>query len=124
MKALVKYQKGEGNMEIRDIPEPTVAKDQIKIEVRAAGICGSDLHIYHDDIAIPLNPPVVTGHEFSGVIAALGEGVTGWNVGDRVVSETAYSFCGTCNHCINGFYNLCNQRRTLGYWYNGYSTVL
>jgi len=122
MKALVKYQKGEGNMEIRDVPEPFAGKEQIKIEVKAAGICGSDLHIYHDDIAIPINPPVVTGHEFSGVIAEVGEGVTGWNVGDRVVSETAYEFCGKCEHCINGFYNLCNHRKTLGYWFNGIFT--
>jgi len=119
MKALVKYAKGDGNMEIRDVPEPVAGKEQIKIEVKAAGICGSDLHIYHDDIVIPLNPPVVTGHEFSGVIAEVGEGVTGWNVEDRVVSETAYEFCGTCEYCINGFYNLCNRRKTLGYWYNG-----
>lgn len=122
MKALVKYQKGEGNMEIRDLPEPAAGPGQIKIEVKAAGICGSDLHIYHDDIAIPINPPVVTGHEFSGVIAELGEGVTGWQVGDRVVSETAYSYCGTCEPCMTGFYNLCNHRKTLGYWFNGVFT--
>ena len=119
MKALVKYAKGEGNMEIRDVPEPVAGKDQITIEVKATGICGSDLHIYHDDIVIPLRPPVVTGHEFSGVIADVGEGVSGWKVGDRVVSETAYEFCGTCEYCITGFYNRCNQRKTLGYWYNG-----
>jgi L-iditol 2-dehydrogenase len=119
MKALVKYQKGDGNMEIRDVPEPVAGKDQVKIEVKATGICGSDLHIYHDDIAIPLRPPVITGHEFAGVIAAVGEGVNDWQVGDRVVSETAYAFCGRCEYCINGFYNLCNERRTLGYWYNG-----
>ena len=49
MKALVKYQKGKGNMEIRDISEPNPGPHQVKIEVQAAGICGSDLHIYHDD---------------------------------------------------------------------------
>ncbi|MDK2799254.1 MAG: L-iditol 2-dehydrogenase [Clostridiales bacterium] len=119
MKALVKYAKGNGNMEIRDVPEPKPGPGQVKIEVKAAGICGSDLHIYHDDIAIPLNPPVVTGHEFCGVVAEVGEGVTDWKPGDRVTSETAYSFCGTCPYCITGYYNLCNNRRTLGYWYNG-----
>ncbi len=119
MKALVKYQKGVGNMEIRDVPEPTAGKAQVKIEVKATGICGSDLHIYHDDIAIPVNPPVITGHEFSGVISEVGEGVTDWKTGDRVVSETAYEFCGKCEPCINGFYNLCNHRKVLGYWFNG-----
>ena len=63
LKGLVKYAKGDGNMEIREIAEPTAGPGQIKIEIKAAGICGSDLHIYHDDIAgIPINPPVVTGH--------------------------------------------------------------
>ncbi len=119
MKALVKYQKGEGNMAIRDVPEPVAGKVQVKIDIKATGICGSDLHIYHDDIAIPLNPPVVTGHEFSGIITEVGEGATEWKVGDRVVSETAYEVCGKCEPCMTGFYNLCNDRKVLGYWYNG-----
>lgn len=122
MKALVKYDAAPGNMEIRDVPEPSAGPGQIKIQVKVAGICGSDLHIYHSDIAIPVNPPVTTGHEFSGVIAEVGEGVEGFRVGDRVVSETAYSFCGTCDFCTEGYYNLCSERKTLGYWYNGIFT--
>ncbi len=123
MKALVKYAKGPGNMEVRDVPEPSPGPGQIKIEVRAAGICGSDLHIFHDDIdGIPINPPVVTGHEFAGVVTAVGENVQRWKVNDRVTSETAFSFCGDCLHCRTGFYNLCSNRRTLGYWYNGVFT--
>lgn len=107
-------------MEVREMPEPNPAPGQIKVEIHAAGICGSDLHIYHDDIdGIPINPPVITGHEFAGVVTAVGENVTRWKIGDRVSSETAYSFCGDCLHCRTGFYNLCNNRRTLGYWYNG-----
>lgn len=119
MKALVKYSTGPGNMEIREIPEPKPGPGEVKIEVKAAGICGSDIHIYHDSIAIPLNPPVVTGHEFSGVVNAVGEGVTSCKIGDRVTSETAISYCGQCSYCKTGHYNLCNMRRTLGYWYNG-----
>jgi L-iditol 2-dehydrogenase len=120
MKGLVKYAKGPGNMEIRDVAEPTAGPGQVKIEIKAAGICGSDLHIFHDDIAgIPINPPVITGHEFTGVIVEVGEGVTQWKVGERITSETAFSFCGDCMHCRTGRYNLCNYRRTLGYWYNG-----
>ncbi|MDR1519217.1 MAG: zinc-binding dehydrogenase [Planctomycetota bacterium] len=119
MKALVKYAAGPGNMEIREVPEPEAGPGQAKIEVREAGICGSDLHIYHSDIAIPVRPPVTVGHEFSGVIAAVGEGVEGWKPGDRVVSETAYHYCGICDYCREGFYNLCVERRTLGYWFNG-----
>lgn len=123
MKALVKYARGEGNMEVRDIPEPTPGPGQVKIAVQNAGICGSDLHIYHGDIAIPLNCPVVTGHEFCGIIAEVGEGVSNWKPGDRVTSETAFSFCGKCVYCRSGFYNLCAERKTLGYWYNGAFTA-
>ena len=119
MRALVKYQEGDGFMELRDVPEPVPSEGQVKIEIKYTGICGSDLHIYHNDIAIPIRPPVITGHEFSGVIAGLGPGVSGWKVGDRVVSETAFSYCGVCPHCREGYYNLCDQRRTLGYWYDG-----
>lgn len=122
MKALVKYDSAPGNMEIRDIPEPKAGAGEIKIAVKIAGICGSDLHIYHSDIAIPVRPPVVTGHEFSGIITEVGEGVKGFSVGDRVVSETAYHFCGECDFCKEGYYNLCVERRTLGYWYNGIFT--
>ena len=122
MKALVKYAAGPGNMEIRDVPEPSAGPGQIKIQILHAGICGSDLHIYHSDIAIPVRPPVTTGHEFSGIIAEIGEGVEGFAVGERVVSETAYEYCGSCDYCSEGYYNLCNNRRTLGYWYNGIFT--
>ena len=119
MKALVKYSKGSGNMEIREVLAPKPGPGEVKIEVKAAGICGSDIHIYHDSIAIPLNPPVITGHEFSGVVNAIGEGVTSCKVGDRVTSETAIEYCGQCFNCKAGFYNLCNGRKTLGYWFDG-----
>ena len=122
MRALVKYAPEPGNMEIREVEEPKPGPGQVKIKVIAAGICGSDLHIYDSDIAIPVRPPVVTGHEFSGVVAEVGEGVTDWKVGDRVVSETAFSYCGKCEACREGYYNLCKDRKTLGYWYNGIFT--
>ena len=122
MKAIVKYAAEPGHMEIREVPEPTAGPGQIKIKVVAAGICGSDLHIYNSDIAIPVRPPVTVGHEFSGVITEIGEGVEGFEVGQRVVSETAYSYCGKCEACREGWYNLCPERKTLGYWYNGIFT--
>ena len=109
-------------MEIRDIPVPSPGPGEVRIRIAEAGICGSDLHIYHSDIAIPVKPPVVVGHEFSGVVDAVGEGVTLCAPGDRVVSETAYEYCGVCELCRSGFYNLCAGRRTLGYWYDGVFT--
>jgi len=119
MKALVKYKKGPGNMEVREVAEPHPGTRQVKIEVKATGICGSDLHIYHDDILIAVNPPVITGHEFSGEVAEPGEGVVGWKIGDRVVSELGFEVCGNCYNCLAGFPNLCDRRKSIGYWYNG-----
>ncbi|MCX5909910.1 MAG: alcohol dehydrogenase catalytic domain-containing protein, partial [Deltaproteobacteria bacterium] len=118
MKGLVKYARGEGNVEIREVAEPFPGPGQVKIEVKAAGICGSDVHILKDDIAIPIRPPVVIGHEFSGVIAALGEGVSGWNIGERVSSETAFHVCGHCEYCRTGNPHVCKERRPIGFYYN------
>ncbi|WP_020610969.1 zinc-dependent alcohol dehydrogenase [Sediminispirochaeta bajacaliforniensis] len=119
MKGLVKYAAEPGNMEVREVAEPVVKPDFVKIEVMSSGICGSDLHILHSDIAIPVRPPVITGHEFSGVVVEVGDGVSNCKVGDRISSETAYGYCGTCENCKNGRYNLCDHRLTLGYWFNG-----
>jgi len=119
MKALVKHAKGPGNMEIREVAEPQPGKGQVKIQIKATGICGSDLHIYHDDVVIAVNPPVVVGHEFSGVVVDVGEGVVEWTAGDRVVSELGFEVCGKCYNCLEGFPNLCDSRRSMGYWYDG-----
>lgn len=119
MRGVVKYNRGEGNMELQELKEPRPGPNEVKIEVKAAGICGSDIHIYHDDIKIPIKPPVVVGHEFSGIIAELGENVKHLKVGERVTSETAASICGICPYCRTGHYNLCSSRLGIGYWVNG-----
>jgi len=119
MKAIVKYAHGHGNVELRDMPEPSPGLDEVKIEVKAAGICGSDLHIYRGDIKLPLRPPVIMGHEFSGVIVDLGSRVTDWRIGDRVTSETSAQVCGRCIPCRTGEYNVCAEKRLIGYWFNG-----
>ena len=119
MKGLVKYEAGSGFMEVREVPEPIIKENFVKIQVKATGICGSDIHIHHSDIAIPVNPPVITGHEFSGIVTEVGEGVTACKVGDRVTSETAFDYCGKCHNCRAGRYNLCDSRLTLGYWFDG-----
>ena len=67
MKAVVKYAKGKGLIEMREVPEPTIGPDDVLIEVKAVAVCGSDLHIFHD--SHPYWPPVTLGHEFSGVLA-------------------------------------------------------
>ncbi len=119
MQALVKYAPGNGNVEVRDVPAPEPGPGQVRIRVEAAGICGSDLHIYHGDIKFQVRPPVVMGHEFAGLVDKLGPGVTGLEVGAAVTSETPASVCGTCEPCRHGQYNLCAQKLIIGYYYDG-----
>jgi L-iditol 2-dehydrogenase len=82
------------------------------LEVTAAGICGTDLHIADDEY--PSVPPVTMGHEVSGVVAALGDGVDPAWAGARVVTETYFSTCGRCAYCRAGRINLCLERRSIG----------
>ena len=117
MKALVKVAKGAGNVELRDVPEPEPGPGEVLVEVKAAGVCGTDLHILHDEY--PYRPPVTLGHEFCGVVAAVGPGVTGWRPGERVTSESAGKVCGRCRYCMSGDYHLCADRQGLGSGRNG-----
>lgn len=112
MKALVKTELGFGNLEIQDKPEPKPGKDQIKIKVMYAGVCGSDIHTYEGHYKVAT--PVTLGHEFSGEVVEVGEGVTEFKPGDRVTSETTFYICGECEYCESRDYNLCNHRKGLG----------
>ncbi|MBF0707435.1 zinc-binding dehydrogenase [Alkalihalobacillus hwajinpoensis] len=112
MKALVKTAPGFGNLDIQEKEEPAVAKDLVKIEVKYAGICGSDIHTYEGHYKVRF--PVTLGHEFSGEVIEVGPNVTEFNVGDRVTSETTFYICGECEYCKSGDYNLCNYRKGLG----------
>jgi L-iditol 2-dehydrogenase len=117
MKAVVKTARGVGNIELLDIDEPAVPPGHVKIAVRAAGICGTDLHIFYDEFRSW--PPVVLGHEVAGRVAEVGEGVEGVRLGERVTTETYFSTCGVCRFCRDGRINLCPQRRSIGSAVNG-----
>ena len=112
MKALVKTAKGIGHLEVLDVPEPIPKPDQVKIEVRAGGICGTDLHI-HDDEYVNC-PPMVLGHEMSGVVVEVGDEVTRFEAGDRVTSEAPKFTCGHCRFCQTGLIGLCMNREAMG----------
>ncbi len=120
MKGVVKYARGNGFVELQDVENRPPAPTQMKIEVRASGVCGSDVHIYHDSINYPIRTPVVMGHEFSGVVvekgAQVGDEV---ELGDRVTAEPSIHLCGKCIYCRSEHYNLCPERKVLGYWYDG-----
>ena len=117
MKGLVKYGKGKGLVEMREVPEPKIKDDEVLVEVKAASVCGSDLHIFHD--SHPYWPPVTLGHEFAGVIAEVGSEVKGWKIGDSIVSETRTGACGTCYPCQSGYPQVCEQKRAFGIGING-----
>jgi L-iditol 2-dehydrogenase len=117
MKAVVKTQRGEGHVDYIDFPEPEPWPGSVKIQVKATGICGTDLHIFRDEF--PYFPPVVLGHEFSGQIVALGQGVKNFQVGENVVSELPVAPCGNCRFCKTGYQNLCSNRKGLGWSANG-----
>lgn len=116
MKAALWYKAGD--IRIEDIPEPSPCAGDVKIKVKWCGICGSDLHEFTmGPIFIPVeNPhpitqevaPVIMGHEFSGEITEVGEGVTNLAVGDRVTVEPLI-VCGECPACKAGHYNLCDK---------------
>ena len=112
MKALLKKKLGIEGVALEEIQEPTIKENEIKVKVHAAGICGTDLHIIHDEY--PYIPPVVMGHEYSGTVVEVGEEVKDFQVGNRVVSLTAVVTCGTCSYCNQGLLMLCNQRKSIG----------
>lgn len=117
MKALMKTAHGPGNIELRDIPRPQCKDDEVLIQIKAVGLCGSDVHIEQDDI--PYEAPVVLGHEFCGIIAEKGKNITVLEVGDRVVAENVDSGCGKCEMCLTGHHQICVMRKSQGIHMNG-----
>jgi (R,R)-butanediol dehydrogenase / meso-butanediol dehydrogenase / diacetyl reductase len=93
-------------------PEPP-QPGHVQIAVAYAGICGSDLHVLHGDMDGRVPIPAILGHEMSGVIAALGAGVTGWNVGDHV-TVMPLDWDGTCPACQAGNVHICQNLKVLG----------
>jgi len=105
MKGLIFEEKGK--VAVKDVSRPECMPDCVIIEVEAAGICGSDLHMYAGHWG--KQPEQVVGHEFSGKVIEVGEGVEGIAAGDRICSE-CFRHCGTCLQCQTGLYNLCTNR--------------
>jgi len=109
------------DLRVDDVPEPTPGPGEVKLKNAYSGICGSDLHMFYtplpDGLDYPAHPltgaglPQIFGHEFSGTVVELGEGVADLAVGDRVAVWPVY-YCGTCAACRQGRYNAC---RTIGF---------
>jgi L-iditol 2-dehydrogenase len=115
MKAAVWH--GERNIVIENLPKPVANQYEVVIRVKAAGICGSELHAY-EGLSKRRTPPLVMGHEFAGIVEEIGKGVNRIKVGDRVTMEPAVP-CGSCEACLTGRSNLCKARRHIGLDFQG-----
>ena len=114
MKALVKS-KAEPGLWLEDVPEPDVGPMDVLIKINKTSICGTDVHIWNWDKwaqkTIPV--PMTVGHEYSGTIAALGSGVTDFEIGERVSGE-GHIVCGHCRNCLAGRRHLCPNTMGVG----------
>ena len=117
MKALVKFAKGREGMGIQDVPIPEPIEGEVRIAIKAAGICGSDLHSMLDERETIM--PVTLGHEFVGVIDKVCGDVGDLKVGDWVTGLPACYGCGECKWCKSGQVTLCPERKSVGTHRNG-----
>jgi len=120
MKGVVKYARGDGNVELREMPEPELVPGHVLVEVAACGICGTDLHILHDEY--PTRPPVILGHEMGGTIVDVASDVENARAGDRVTAIPYSYTCGECRSCRSGRINLCPHRLSFGSGVDGAMT--
>ncbi len=120
--AVVNFAPTKHAVELRPAKRPAIGPQDVLLEVGAVGVCGSDLHQWTADHSWAVNYPVVLGHEFAGVIQEIGGGVTGWQVGQRVVSETAAVIDPNNPMSRQGLYNLDPTRRGFGYGVDGAMT--
>jgi L-iditol 2-dehydrogenase len=102
-----------GNIEIRDVAAPEPGPGEVLIRVQRIGVCGSDVHVWHGKHPYT-SYPVVQGHEFSAVVEAVGEGVSGIEVGAKVTA-TPQVVCGNCGPCRRGDYHICDELKVEGF---------
>ncbi len=114
MQAIVKAQRAPG-LTVSTVPKPVAGPGEVLIRVRHAGVCGTDLHIADWDAWAQgrISPPLVVGHEFAGEVAALGPGVTEFQVGQLVTAE-GHIICGHCQACRTGNGHICKNTRIIG----------
>ena len=120
MKAIVKFADGAQGFGLLEVEKPVPAEDEILIEVKTVGICGTDIHIIHDEY--PHSTPVTLGHEYVGTVVDMGEKAQGFALGDTVVSLACAYTCGKCKYCKSGINMMCPERLSIGSWKNGAMT--
>ena len=115
MNAVVYYGKGDVRYERTQLP--ACSAGELRVKVDACAICGSDFKTYHNGNP-RMKPPIVMGHEFTGLIETIGDGVKGFALGERIVMATSIS-CGECVYCRRGWSNLCVKLDPMGFSYPG-----
>ncbi|WP_164898469.1 zinc-dependent alcohol dehydrogenase family protein [Mesorhizobium sp. M7A.F.Ca.MR.362.00.0.0] len=100
-----------GGITLRDVDMPDIGADELLVRIEACGVCGTDRHLFHGEF--PCTPPVTPGHEFSGLVEAIGKSVSGFAIGDRVTGDPNID-CGRCARCHAGQTNLCSNLRAIG----------
>lgn len=120
MKAIIKATEEAGSLQVVDIPAPTPGPGQILVQIKATGICFTDISILNNTYKgrKPVPIPVILGHEGAGVVAQLGPGVDGFRIGDHVAFESLAG-CGKCLQCKKGFKNMCQDWEHIGITCNG-----
>ena len=117
MKSAVFY--GKHDMRVVDIKKPELNENDVLIEVRACGVCGTDVHIYEgDEGSASVTPPTILGHEYSGIIVSIGENVKNFKIGDRVAVDPNW-YCGNCTPCRNGEVHYCENMISYGVTIDG-----
>ena len=119
MKALVRFAAEPDSLRVQDMPDPTPRPGWVVLKVSACGICGSDVHHRQARLADDKAYPFPIGHEFAGTIAAIGEGVEGFQVGDPVGTEPFAVWCGRCAMCRAGRVNNCRKHSDMGFGQHG-----
>ncbi len=105
-------------LELVDLPDPIPGPGQVRVAVRACGVCRTDLHVVEGDLP-PVRDRIVPGHQVVGIVDAAGEGATRFRPGDRVGIAWLRHVCGACEHCRGGRENLCAAQRFTGYHEHG-----
>jgi 2-desacetyl-2-hydroxyethyl bacteriochlorophyllide A dehydrogenase len=100
-----------GSIALRHVDKPVAGPDDVLVRIEACGVCGTDRHLFHGEF--PSRPPVTLGHEFCGIVEAVGSAVAGIAVGDRVTGDPNIA-CGRCGQCRAGRVNLCSNLRAIG----------
>ncbi|BAF58453.1 threonine dehydrogenase and related Zn-dependent dehydrogenases [Pelotomaculum thermopropionicum SI] len=119
MRAIVKEERRPGAVNLRSVPEPRPAGDEVLIRVQSAAVCGSDLHAYEYPKSYEfMKVPVILGHEYSGYVEAVGPQVTLFKPGDRVLGESN-RYCGVCPNCRRGRTNICDSNLMTGLHVDG-----